>query len=67
VASSTAVLHALSQYSNAVLDREKLTKANYMKVAKIIQPVEKKGKCASSIARIICQANNRLDGLKLQR
>jgi hypothetical protein len=24
VASSTAVLHALSQYSNAVLDREKL-------------------------------------------
>jgi hypothetical protein len=29
VASSTAVLHALSQYSNAVLAEKKLTKASY--------------------------------------
>jgi hypothetical protein len=32
---------------------KKLTKANYMKLPELFQPVEKKGKWASSIAPII--------------
>jgi hypothetical protein len=58
-------MHAFSEYCNAVLDREKLTKANYMKVARFIQPVEKKEKCASSIAGIICRPKNQWDRLGL--
>jgi hypothetical protein len=36
VASSTAVLHALSQYSNAVLDREKIDDNELHEVAGIV-------------------------------
>jgi hypothetical protein len=46
---------------------KKLTKANYMKLPELFQPVEKKGKWASSIARIICLPKNRLDRLELQK
>jgi hypothetical protein len=46
---------------------KKLTKANYMKLPELFQPVEKKGKCASSIVRTICRPKNRLDRPELQK
>jgi hypothetical protein len=39
-----AVLHALRQYSNADWIEKKLTKASYMKLRELFQPVEKTGK-----------------------
>jgi hypothetical protein len=36
VASSTAVLHTLSQYGNAVLDREKIDEGELHEVARIV-------------------------------
>src|SRR6266702_8475309 len=56
--SSTAVLHAFSQYSIAVLDREKMGEGELHEVPELFQPVEKKGKRASSIARIIYRPEN---------
>jgi hypothetical protein len=51
------------QYSIAVLDRRRrITR----ELPELFQPVEKKGKCDSSIARIICRPKNRLDRLNYE-
>jgi hypothetical protein len=43
------------------------TKAKYVKKLGLPQSVEKKGKYASSMARIICRPENLLDRLELQK
>jgi hypothetical protein len=67
VESSIAVLHAVIQYGNAVLDLGRIGERELQKKPELRQLVEKKGKHASSIARIICRTENRLDRVKLQR
>jgi hypothetical protein len=44
---------------------EESTRTKYVKEPGLLQPVEKKGKCASSIAPIIWRPKNRLDRLGL--
>jgi hypothetical protein len=43
---------------------EKSTKADYMKKPELVQAIEKKGKCFTSVTPIICRPRERLDGIE---